>query len=331
MTAAGRWLPGSRWWRRAAASWRATPPSCARGASGWPAWRAPGPPRGVASEDVEPGRPLELRRDPGNEHDPNAIAVDAAGGGDQLGWVPRELAAELAPLLDEGRLERRCRCARAGPRRATPRTGSPCCWPRPGTIELAGGREREGPIGGRAVRAAARRFHERTQRAREDVCARTGRRDEAAEVKALRKPTAPAWALNQVARRAPGRGQLIDAGRRGRGSGRPGSAAGAALDRARPSRASASSSGSLIGRRRRGREGRGIATAAAFEDKVGATLRAGPPTTRRRPQLVAGRLEGARGGRAVRASTAGRRARPRQPGPEAGRPGAEEAPEEEGR
>jgi hypothetical protein len=50
---------------------------------------------------VAPGTPLELRRDPDNEHDPNAIAVHA--GGEQVGWVPRELAAELAPELDEGR------------------------------------------------------------------------------------------------------------------------------------------------------------------------------------------------------------------------------------
>jgi hypothetical protein len=47
-----------------------------------------------------PGRPLELRRDPHNEHDPNAVAVLA--GGEQIGWVPRELAAEIAPQLDRG-------------------------------------------------------------------------------------------------------------------------------------------------------------------------------------------------------------------------------------
>jgi hypothetical protein len=56
----------------------------------------------VASADAAPGRPLALRRDRGNEHDPNAIAVHPAAGGDQLGWVPRELAAELAPRLDAG-------------------------------------------------------------------------------------------------------------------------------------------------------------------------------------------------------------------------------------
>jgi hypothetical protein len=49
---------------------------------------------------VAPGNRLELRRDPDNEHDPNAIAVLA--GDAQVGWVPRELAAELAPELDAG-------------------------------------------------------------------------------------------------------------------------------------------------------------------------------------------------------------------------------------
>ncbi|HEY7632113.1 MAG TPA: HIRAN domain-containing protein [Thermoleophilaceae bacterium] len=48
-----------------------------------------------------PGEPLVLRRDPDNEYDENAIAVDARGG-EQLGWVPRELAAELARELDAG-------------------------------------------------------------------------------------------------------------------------------------------------------------------------------------------------------------------------------------
>ena len=56
----------------------------------------------IESDSAAPGRPLELRRDPANEHDPNAIAVHA--GGAQVGWVPRELAAELAPQLDAGRV-----------------------------------------------------------------------------------------------------------------------------------------------------------------------------------------------------------------------------------
>jgi hypothetical protein len=45
---------------------------------------------------------LTLRRDPGNEHDPHAIAV-LVDGGEQLGWVPREAAAAIAGELDAGR------------------------------------------------------------------------------------------------------------------------------------------------------------------------------------------------------------------------------------
>jgi HIRAN domain len=54
----------------------------------------------LESDAAAPGRPLTLRRDPSNEHDPNAIAVLAEER--QLGWVPRELAVELAPALDRG-------------------------------------------------------------------------------------------------------------------------------------------------------------------------------------------------------------------------------------
>ena len=56
----------------------------------------------LATADVAPGRPLALRRDPENEHDPSAIAIDPARGGEQVGWVPREVAAEIAPALDRG-------------------------------------------------------------------------------------------------------------------------------------------------------------------------------------------------------------------------------------
>jgi hypothetical protein len=56
----------------------------------------------LGSEGATPGRPLSLRRDPENPHDPSAIAVDVPGG-EQAGWVPREIAAELAPELDAGR------------------------------------------------------------------------------------------------------------------------------------------------------------------------------------------------------------------------------------
>ena len=71
---------------------------------------------------VTPGAPLRLRRDARNEHDANAIAVDL-GDGEQLGWVPRELAAALAPELDAGRpwTALVLREQRASPR--DPRTG----------------------------------------------------------------------------------------------------------------------------------------------------------------------------------------------------------------
>ena len=56
----------------------------------------------LATDAVAPGRRLELRRDPDNPHDANAIAVHPAGEDEQVGWVPRELAAELAAQLDAG-------------------------------------------------------------------------------------------------------------------------------------------------------------------------------------------------------------------------------------
>ena len=55
----------------------------------------------LQSDAAAPGSALVLRRDLGNEHDANAIAVET-GRGELLGFVPRELAAELAPSLDRG-------------------------------------------------------------------------------------------------------------------------------------------------------------------------------------------------------------------------------------
>jgi HIRAN domain len=57
----------------------------------------------LTAAGLEPGSALELKRDPENPHDPNAIAVHGPVGGDQVGWVPRELAEEIAPELDAGR------------------------------------------------------------------------------------------------------------------------------------------------------------------------------------------------------------------------------------
>lgn len=44
---------------------------------------------------------VEIERTPDNEHDTNAIALSVVGVG-MIGHVPRELAAELAPMLDAG-------------------------------------------------------------------------------------------------------------------------------------------------------------------------------------------------------------------------------------
>jgi hypothetical protein len=55
--------------------------------------------RALDREAAAPGQPLQLKRDPGNEHDPNAVAVHIAGG-DQLGFLPREVAAQVAADLD---------------------------------------------------------------------------------------------------------------------------------------------------------------------------------------------------------------------------------------
>lgn len=55
----------------------------------------------LQSEAAAPGRPLQLRRDRENEYDANAVAVETLHG-ELLGFVPRELAAEIAPALDRG-------------------------------------------------------------------------------------------------------------------------------------------------------------------------------------------------------------------------------------
>ena len=88
----------------------------------------------LASDAAAPGKPLELRRDPANEHDPNAVMVVA--GGEQVGWVPRELAAELAPRLDAGEAWAAVvlRERRDSPR--DPRTGLTMLLARGGEIEL---------------------------------------------------------------------------------------------------------------------------------------------------------------------------------------------------
>jgi hypothetical protein len=77
----------------------------------------------LASVGAEPGARLTLRRDRENAYDANAIELRVADTGAVLGFVPRELAAELAPLLDAGAVWSAVvlREQRASPR--DPRTG----------------------------------------------------------------------------------------------------------------------------------------------------------------------------------------------------------------
>lgn len=89
----------------------------------------------LQSPEVAPGSVLTLRREPGNEHDPNAIAVLAAGGA-QVGFVPREVAAPLAEELDAGATWSAVvlRERRASPR--DPRTGLTMLLARAEAIDL---------------------------------------------------------------------------------------------------------------------------------------------------------------------------------------------------
>jgi hypothetical protein len=51
-------------------------------------------PQALASDDAAPGRPLTLRPEPDNPHDPNAVAVLLASG-EPVGYVPRDVAARV--------------------------------------------------------------------------------------------------------------------------------------------------------------------------------------------------------------------------------------------
>ena len=52
-------------------------------------------PAALASDDAAPGRPLTLRPEPDNPHDPNAVAVLLASG-EPVGYVPREVAPRVS-------------------------------------------------------------------------------------------------------------------------------------------------------------------------------------------------------------------------------------------
>lgn len=79
-------------------------------------------PAALASDAVAPGAPLTLRRDAGNAYDANAVAVDLPSG-EQLGYVPRAVAAQLAPDLDTGRAWSALVLRERRPSPRDPRTG----------------------------------------------------------------------------------------------------------------------------------------------------------------------------------------------------------------
>lgn len=55
----------------------------------------------VVDRYLRTGQTVFLARDPSNPHDENAVEI-RVGGGYQIGFVPREYAREMAPLLDAG-------------------------------------------------------------------------------------------------------------------------------------------------------------------------------------------------------------------------------------
>lgn len=58
------------------------------------------PGAGALIDRLKANQPLDLLREPTNEHDANAIKV--MWGQQQLGWLPRGLAATIAPIMDAG-------------------------------------------------------------------------------------------------------------------------------------------------------------------------------------------------------------------------------------
>lgn len=56
----------------------------------------------IKTEDVEIETLLELRREPSNDYDELAIAVETVAG-DKIGYIPRNYNARFARLIDEGR------------------------------------------------------------------------------------------------------------------------------------------------------------------------------------------------------------------------------------
>ena len=59
--------------------------------------------------EIRPKDPVGIEREPGNDHDPNAIRVMSPDS-EQVGHLPRRMAAWLAPLLDAGKVRVDGRC-----------------------------------------------------------------------------------------------------------------------------------------------------------------------------------------------------------------------------
>lgn len=53
---------------------------------------------------LEPGAEFTLEPEPANRHDPNAVKI--LHDGMHLGYVPRDLSADVARLIAAGRIER---------------------------------------------------------------------------------------------------------------------------------------------------------------------------------------------------------------------------------
>jgi HIRAN domain-containing protein len=88
-------------------------------------------PDALASEDAAPGRPLTLRPEPDNPHDPNAVAVLLASG-EPVGYVPRD----VAPRVDAAWSAVVLREFRPTPR--DPRTGLTMLLARAAALALRG-------------------------------------------------------------------------------------------------------------------------------------------------------------------------------------------------
>jgi len=86
-------------------------------------------PAALESDAAAPGRPLTLRAEPDNPHDPNAVAV-LLDSGEPVGYVPRE----VAPLVGNGWRAVVLRERRDSPR--DPRSGLTMLLARADTLAL---------------------------------------------------------------------------------------------------------------------------------------------------------------------------------------------------